>query len=133
MYCKRCTSCCKEETIVSESGVNISKSATEYSFLIQDFSGSFSLNVTDNFNFNTSGIVIVKPISKTVEQGVERLKNYLSNNPLKTISITGLYVKDEQNTSAFPNLGIARANAIKSYFVTKGIFFSANRCVWGVI
>ncbi|MEJ6792472.1 MAG: OmpA family protein, partial [Lacinutrix sp.] len=31
------------------------------------------------------------------------------------------YTSNENNTSAFPNLGLARANAVKNYFVSHGI------------
>jgi OmpA-OmpF porin, OOP family len=35
--------------------------------------------------------------------------------------ITGYALNSEKNTSAFPNLAIARANDLKTYFISKGI------------
>src|SRR5690606_38392926 len=40
---------------------------------------------------------------------------------LKIINITGFYTNAENNISAFPDLGLARANAVKNYFVSTGI------------
>ena len=49
------------------------------------------------------------------------MQTFLAQNPDKIINITGLYTDEETNNTAFPNLGLARANAVKNYFVDNGI------------
>lgn len=83
--------------------------------------GAFTYTSNDNFNFNVSDYSILKPVSQGVIIGIPALNVYLKNHPKKSIAITGHYTSDEKNSSAFPNLGIARANAIKNYLVTNGI------------
>ncbi|MBP1838485.1 OmpA family protein [Formosa algae] len=121
LYCKLCNTCCVTEEAVPKPVVVAPKETTKNPFLLKDFNGSLDLNASDNLNFNVSGITILKPISKDVTDGVDSLKVYLDGDPLKIIGITGLYTSDEINNSAFPNLGLARANAVKNYFVSKGI------------
>ncbi|CDF81104.1 OmpA/MotB family protein [Formosa agariphila KMM 3901] len=121
LYCNLCTTCCVQEEIVAEPVVVEPKAATMNPFLLNDSNGDLKLNVNDNINFKASGITILTPISSSVENAIDSLKVYLDANPLKTIGITGLYTSEETNNSAFPNLGLARANAVKNYYVSKGI------------
>jgi outer membrane protein OmpA-like peptidoglycan-associated protein len=93
--------------------------ATSLPFSFKD--GEYAFEVQDNFNFNLSSASFIDPLSTNVGDGIESLKNYLSQNTDKVINITGLYKSDETNTTAFPNLGVARANIVKNYFVSKGI------------
>jgi len=90
-------------------------------FALTDSDGNFSYKANEHFNFNASGFNILSPISPNVDTGIAKLKAYLSEHPEKTLDVTGLYTSKENNTSAFPNLGLARANAVKNYFVSKGI------------
>ncbi len=95
--------------------------ATYNAFSISDANGDFNIKINDNFNFKTSNFSILKPLSANVTSGVSKLKDYLLANPLKTVDITGYYRSDETNDSAYPNLGLARANAVKNYLVSQGI------------
>lgn len=97
------------------------KSATKNAFAINDPNGDLNLSLNDNFNFKTSAFSILEPVSKALETNVSKLKAYLLANPSKTVDITGFYKSEETNTSVYPNLGIARANAIKNYLVLHGI------------
>ena len=40
------------------------------------------------------------------------------------LKITGFATKEETNNSDFENLGMARANEVKDYFISKGILSS---------
>lgn len=101
---------------------NASKvSATINPFSLSDSEGDFSFNSGDNFNFDTSGYTILRPISETINGGIDELQIYLGGNENKSIDVTGLYASSEENNSAFPNLGMARANAVKNYLITRGI------------
>ena len=93
--------------------------ATSYPFAFN--SGGYDYSTNDNFNFNPSSSAILMPVSQNVENGIDGLKSFLTNNTGKVVNITGFYKSDEENDSAFPNLGLARANAVKNYFVSKGI------------
>ncbi|MEZ4879930.1 MAG: OmpA family protein [Chitinophagales bacterium] len=84
-----------------------------------DDANSFSAN--DNFNFNWNDAHLLEPVSDDVQLKVEELKAYLEANPNKQIDIVGLYRSNEVNNTAFPDLGLARANAVKNFFVSKGI------------
>lgn len=127
LYWKLCCSCCDkdsckkekvEETVVKDANV---KKATLNPFMIKDANGDFSFNINENFNFNGSNYRILDSLSPRIGEGVLNLKNYFDANPLKRLNITGYYTSNEKNNSAFPNLGLARANAVKNYFVSKGM------------
>ncbi len=93
--------------------------ATSYPFAFSN--GEYAYNVNDNFNFELSSTDILSPLSGKVTSGVASLKTFLAENTDKVINITGLYKASETNNTAFPNLGLARANAVKNYFVDNGI------------
>lgn len=97
------------------------KEATLLPFVVKDAYGDLSLNINDNFNFKESSLDILKPISDDVDAGVLKLNDYLTANKGKKLSIIGYYTNSEKNNSAFPNLGLARANSVKNYFVGKGV------------
>ncbi len=130
LYCYLCCSCCslkacgdvkeKVEEVVVEPEIK-KVEATRNAFALDDEKSGFKVNINDNFNFKTSDFSILKPISTNVESEVSRIKDFLDKNPLKTIDITGFFKSDEKNNSAYPNLGLARANAVKNYLVTHGI------------
>lgn len=96
---------------------------TRFAFDLKDPNGSFAFNSTDNFDFNGSEFNFIQPLSEKVNGGIDQLQAYLSqdDNSKKYLDITGFYTSKEANPSAFPNLGIARANAVKNYLVSKGI------------
>lgn len=110
--------CCNTvEEVVVEPKIEPTKRA----FMVQDQNGDLDLNINDNFNFMSSGFTILQPLSDRVVDGVTQLSTYLNEHPDKSISITGFYTSDETNNTAYPNLGLARAGAVKNYFVSKGI------------
>ncbi len=93
--------------------------ATKNPFSVAD--GDFSVNVHDNFNFKSSSFDFEIPVSEKVNGGIIKVKEYVAGKNDKEIHITGFYTESEQNNSIYPNLGIARANAVKNYFVQQGI------------
>lgn len=108
----------KDQTVAVEN-----PAPTRMGFTIKDPNGDFSFSDAGNFDFNSSNYSILQPVSGAVDDGLGKLQTYLNadDNNGKFVDITGYYDLDEDNNSAFPNLGIARANAIKNYFVSKGI------------
>ena len=93
--------------------------ATSYPFAFSD--GDYTFNENDNYNFNLSSSSILIPLSQKVTDGLTSLKTFLAENAGKVITITGYYKSDETNNSAFPNLGLARANAVKNHLMENGI------------
>jgi len=85
----------------------------------------FSIAADANFNFNKSSYNFNTPIDASIESEIAKLKTYFLDNENRNLDITGWYASDEENPSAFPNLGIARANSVKNYLVSKGL--SASR------
>lgn len=127
LYCYLCDDCyCNPSKDVETEETNIVDEpevipATKKAFAISDSDGDFNIKINDNFNFKTSDFSILQPLSENVSSGVGELKDYLLANPLKDIDITGYYRSDETNNSVYPNLGLARANAVKNYLVSQGV------------
>lgn len=97
------------------------KTATSNVFSVLDEKSSIRFTASDNFNFKASDFSILEPVSDGLKTQIERVTTYLTDNPNKIINITGHYTSEENNDTAFPNLGLARANAVKNYLVTTGL------------
>jgi OmpA-OmpF porin, OOP family len=80
----------------------------------------FSHKNSGSFNFKNSDFNAIMPVTDSINFGIEKLKGFLIKNDQR-ISITGYALSKEKNTSAFENLGLARANNVKNYFVSKGV------------
>lgn len=117
-----CCNCCNSKpTTKTEATALVKTQATSYPLEMTDMDGDFKYSSQDNFNFHKDKDQIIFPISENINEGVVNLKNYLSEGNEKNIDIIGLYTDQETNNTAFPNLGIARANAVKNYLVLKGL------------
>lgn len=90
-------------------------------FEVIDASKNFSITIDDNFNFPFSSYEYITPISSEVEQGINKLREYLQEQPETSLLIMGMGYKSESNYSAFPTLGEARANSVKSAMVERGL------------
>ncbi len=99
------------------------QAATHEAFVLSDPDGNFNFRSEDNFNFNRSEADFITPVSAEVENGINRLRVFLAEagNAGKSLDITGYYSGNEENYSDLPNLGLARANTVKDFLVTKGI------------
>jgi outer membrane protein OmpA-like peptidoglycan-associated protein len=110
--------CCKHSDTTMESN-------NDTSFLNP---GVFSLKGEDfdyrsigNFTFLNEDYDHLPISYDSINIGIELLKRHLEIHPDKNLSITGYALLSEENKSVFPNLGFARANSTKNYFVSKGI------------
>lgn len=97
------------------------KPPTSLPFSIKDTSGNLAYEINENFNFNTSGFSIRDSVSTSLNNGISMIREYLDSNKNKRLNITGYYMNDENNNSAFPNLGLARANSVKNYMISQNI------------
>ncbi len=115
-----CQECCQEK---NQAVIPIAVSESQNRFNI---SGSdFNYSSYNNFRFLSNGFNNIQPVNDSVNIGIDQLKAYFDKNQNQKLTITGYALSSEKNTSAYPNLGIARANDVKNYFVSKG--FKSNR------
>ncbi len=122
LYLKLCSSCgapMVAEEPVKETVVPATPEATSYPFAFGN--GDYLYNENDNYNFNVSSYAILMPLSQKVSDGIASLKTFLAENTGKVINVTGYYTESETNNSALPNLGLARANAVKNHLVKNGV------------
>ncbi len=126
--CKNCDKYKAKETVDSTITNVTTPTPTSLGFALSDPKGGFDININHHFNFKDSNFGILKPLSPNLDASIGKLKTYLASHPDKTLDIIGLYKSSEKNTSAFPNLGIARAEAIKHYLVNHGISSKQLNC-----
>jgi outer membrane protein OmpA-like peptidoglycan-associated protein len=117
--CSECGTSVTEEPVKEAVTVPVTPEATSYPFAFSD--GDYAYNENDNYNFNLSSSSFLTPLSDKVTTGIASLKTYLADNAGKVINLTGYYKSDETNATAFPNLGLARANSVKNHLVENGI------------
>lgn len=122
LCCSCCESACKNDTeVVSEQIVSepvMTNQMTLEGFSIH--SEPLNLQHSDNFTFLKNSYEIHQPISEELGGLVDKAKEHFAQNPAKILEIIGFYSKDEPNPSLFPTIGLARANAVKSYFEKRG-------------
>ncbi|MCG2459401.1 OmpA family protein [Flavobacteriaceae bacterium F89] len=118
-YLNYCSSCGATVNDVPAAVVAAAPDPTSYPFAFSN--GAFAFKVNENYNFNLSSSDILKPLSPKVGRGIQGLRVFLAENPDKSFNITGYYTNGENNNTAFPNLGLARANAVKNHLVSQGI------------
>lgn len=122
LYMQLCSSCgasVAEEPVKEEAVVPAVPDPTSYPLAFSD--GDFACNTDENYNFNVSSSSILTPIGQGIDDCIGTLKAYLAENTDKVVNVAGYYKSDETNNSAFPNLGLARANAVKNNLVENGI------------
>jgi len=71
-----------------------------------------------NFGFAKSSF---QPDFSEIKSEIDSLSAYLKANPNKKLMVTGYYSSSETNSSEWPDLGIARAEAVKKYYVDNGL------------
>jgi OmpA-OmpF porin, OOP family len=72
-----------------------------------------------NLRFGKSGSLPV--MSANMSLLLDSLARYAQNHPNKTITVTGHYKADEVNGTGFENLGLARADELKKWLISKGV------------
>jgi OmpA-OmpF porin, OOP family len=116
--------CCCDDCFTQQTEKNIPPMTDNFgigSYNIFKLSGNdFNYSCHDNFKFSSNSFNTIKPINDSINEGINQLKAFFDKNPKEKLIITGYALNSEKNTSAFPNLGLARANDVKNYFVSKG-------------
>lgn len=121
-----CSSDCTEtatiendETLIIEEELSDITVDKQLGFNFKTNKSTFSCS--DNFKFEHSNFEVKNPISDSIKIGISQLKTVLNDNPNISFNINGIYTSDEINNTIYPDLGIARATAIKNYLIANGI------------
>ena len=94
---------------------------TKLPFKFSDPINKMEFNASKNYNFKASSFTVLKPkLFDDTAAEIKKLISYLNNNPSKQLNITGLYTNKDSNPSVYPNLGLARANAVKNTLIQQG-------------
>lgn len=121
LYVKFCCNC-SIETPAAETEKVPTAVVKDNNFVPFVLNGSgINFRTNDNLKFLKNSAALIVPVSDSVAIGIENLKTFLVSNPKQKITITGYATSDETNTTKFENLGLARANDVKNYFVSKGL------------
>ncbi len=71
-----------------------------------------------NFSFAASG---AEPGIASIRSELDSVARYLLADPDRRMLLTGYYSASENNNTSWPDLGIARAENVKIYFVQQGV------------
>lgn len=120
LYLKFCCDCCvKTPSADTEKVLTVIAPDKEVVPFVLSGSG-IEYHTNDNIKFLKNSSLLILPVSDSVSIGIEKIKTFLIANPKQKITITGYAGSDETNTTTFENLGLARANDVKNYFISKG-------------
>ncbi|MBF7091331.1 OmpA family protein [Flavobacterium sp. ALJ2] len=121
LYLKFCCNCCmKEPADDIEKVVIVKETVTEIVPFVINGDG-IDYRSSDNIKFLKNSASVILPVKDSVTIGIKKLKTFLDGNPKQKVTITGYATTEEKNTTTYPNLGLARANDVKNYFVSKGL------------
>lgn len=112
--CSNCHSCGSEATgatTTQDAGVTLP------GFTVND--GSWSVSSPSNLRFGLSANTPV--VNAEMSVLLDSIAAYAAAHPGKTLTVTGHYSASEKNNTTFANLGLARAEAVKSLLVSKGV------------
>lgn len=126
LCCKNCKDTCQakkesEKNIDVITETPVIKPTSKNSFNILDNSSGLAFKADNNFIFLRDSFNIKDSLSSNMDNQIDKLAVYFNDNSNKRLNIESLYNSNEINNSIFPNLGYARANSIKNYFVSKGM------------
>ncbi|MBK7140265.1 MAG: OmpA family protein [Bacteroidetes bacterium] len=119
LYWKFCCGCCKNPNSGQEVAVEANGSGEYRNFNLNG--DGLKYESYDNFRFTKNEFGHLLPISDSINFGIDQLGEFLTKGKNQKCTITGYCTSAETNTSAFPNLGFARANDVKNYLISKGI------------
>jgi len=120
LYLKFCCNCSmKTPTVAAEKTPVAANDTTMVRFILNG--SGIDFRTGDNLKFLKNSATLLTPVSDSIGIGIENLKTFLASNSKQKVIITGYAISDETNNSTFENLGLARANEVKNYFVSKGL------------
>ncbi len=81
--------------------------------------GDFKVTTTENFIFGQHSAELKQQLGAGTENLLVKVADFLNENPDKSLQVEAYYHKEEKKPEAFENLGLARADAIKSYLISE--------------
>lgn len=120
LYLKFCCNCSMKTPTVPAEKITVAASDTTMVRFILNGSG-IDFRTGDNLKFLKNSAALLTPVSDSIGIGIDNLKTFLAANSKQKVIITGFAISDETNNSTFENLGLARANEVKNYFISKGL------------
>ncbi|AWK06003.1 flagellar motor protein MotB [Flavobacterium crocinum] len=121
LYLKFCCNC-SEKITTDDTPKTVSTPVQEPNFVPFVLNGpGIEYQTNDNLKFLKNSATLIIPVSDSVISGIQKLKTFLVSNPQQKVTITGYATSDETNSTNFENLGLARANEVKNYFVSEGL------------
>jgi len=82
---------------------------------------AFSNSCNQHFGFLRSSENFLQPLLGNSQGCVNKTVDYLKSHKDRKLNITGYYNNQETNSTPFENLGLGRANKVKSYLQSLGI------------
>lgn len=120
LYLKFCCNCSmKTPTVTTEKTPVVANDTTMVRFILNG--SGIDFRTGDNLKFLKNSAALLTPVSDSIGIGIENLKTFLAANSKQKVIITGFAISDETNNSTLENLGLARANEVKKYFISKGL------------
>ena len=88
--------------------------------VFRDSATDLDLISDDNFRFENSKDSFLN-IGDDFSIMLGTIVTHLGENPNTLMQIKGYYTADETNSTNYENLGLARANMVKAYFLEQGV------------
>ncbi|MCP4439849.1 MAG: OmpA family protein [Aureispira sp.] len=88
--------------------------------LIKDDATGFEQEIGNNTTFRYGSYNLANASTKELSDGLAKVAGYLNTKSNRKLLLTGLSVAGEPNSSALANIGIARANQVKSMLIALG-------------
>ncbi len=127
LYLNFCCCCCDSKQEIAKTTTKAIVS-NQYNSKFELKNNEINFYCNQNFKFLKNNSQNILPVGDSVNLGITNLKLLFDKNPNQKLIITGYATINEINTSAYPNLGEARANDIKNYFISKGFLASQFDC-----
>ena len=118
LYHFTCCCCCAKSDVDNTGTVATTNLLPKSTFALDGNEIKYSCN--NSFNFLKGDFKKILPVSDSINIGIDQLKNAFAKGGQKLL-VTGYCLSSEKNDSEFENLGLARANDVKNYFISKGI------------
>ncbi len=87
--------------------------------IFRDTTTNLNIVSDSNFQFEKSNDTYLS-LDDDLKILLGNVVSHLGENPNTLMQIKGFYLPDEINNTDYENLGIARANAVKAYFLEQG-------------
>lgn len=122
VLCNKYFTCTPADTSVSAAASGAAAATSDEGCVaeIKFEDGDFMIASSENFRFGTSEESQNEP-SQVLTGVVDKVVDYMEENPDRFMQLTGYYMDGEENATDFDNLGIARAKNVREYLKDAGI------------